>query len=226
MGSFAIHPSTFRCRAICLSLLLILLAGCGNDPAARQSALDIHKGDTCAVCGMYLDASPGPRGEAYVIGRKTPLKFDSTRDFFAYILQPENQLRLQGLFVQDSGRIDWDHPANTAATFIDARKAFFVAWQPRPGSMGPTLAPYASRAAAEAFVRENGGEVLGFTDITMALATSLDYRCPVHGSPAFPLVRQCRAGKPVDDPLHLKRAGMSAMPAKDADHQHAGAVEE
>jgi hypothetical protein len=72
-----------------LVLLLVLLSGCGKNPVTQRRAVDIHKDDVCAVCGMYIDASPGPRGEAYVSGRKTPLKFDSTRDFFAYILQPQ-----------------------------------------------------------------------------------------------------------------------------------------
>ena len=124
------------------------------------------------------DGSPGPHAEAWVTGRARPLMFDSTRDFFAYVLQPENQADLQELFVQDSARFDWRQPAHAAISFIDARRASYVAWQPLPGSMGPTLAPFATRAAAAAFVREHGGAVLGFDEITPALVATLDYRCP------------------------------------------------
>jgi copper chaperone NosL len=165
-------------------LALALLAGCGGNPAPARHAVDTHPDDACAVCGMYLDGSPGPRAEAWISGRAKPLVFDSTRDFFAYVLQPENQSALQDLFVQDSARIDWQQPAHAAASFIDARAAFYVAWQPLAGSMGPTLAPFASQAVAEAFVREHGGAVLGFAEITPALVATLDYRCPAQATGA------------------------------------------
>ncbi len=124
-----------------VALVALLLAACGSSQAPPpQVAVDIHKGDVCAVCGMYIEAGPGPRGEAYVQGYKAPLKFGSTRDFFAYVLQPENKTRLQNLLVQDSASIDWTHPSNEARTFLDARAAYYVAWQPLPGLMGPTFA--------------------------------------------------------------------------------------
>ena len=165
-------------RPAALALALALLVGCGGGRAPARHAVDTHPDDTCAVCGMYLDGSPGPRAEAWVAGRSKPLMFDSTRDFFAYVLQPENQASLQELFVQDSARIDWQRPSRAADSFIDARRAFYVAWQPLPGSMGPTLAPFATRAAAETFARGHGGAVLGFDEVTPALVAALDYRCP------------------------------------------------
>lgn len=169
-------------RCVTFVLALTLLAGCSGRPASVQHAVETHSDDACAVCGMYLDGSPGPRAQAWVAGRAKPLVFDSTRDFFAYVLQPENQSALQELFVQDSARIDWQQPAHAAASFIDARTAFYAAWQPLAGSMGPTLAPFASRPAADAFVREHGGAVLAFDEITPALVATLDYRCPAQAA--------------------------------------------
>ena len=163
-------------------LVLALLAGCGGNPPPAKHAVDTHADDACAVCGMYLDGSPGPRAEAWVSGRAKPLVFDSTRDFFAYVLQPENQTALQELYVQDSAHIDWQQPSHAAVSFIDARRAYYVAWQPLPGSMGPTLAPFASHAAAESFVREHGGAVLAFDEVTPALVATLDYRCPAQAA--------------------------------------------
>ena len=156
-----------------------------------QMAVDIQKGDVCAVCGMYIEAGPGPRGEAYVQGDKAPLKFGSTRDFFAYVLQPENKTKLQHLLVQNSVQINWQHPSNTAQTFIDARTAYYVAWQPLSGLMGPTFASFAARKDAEAFVRTHGGEILGFSDVTPELTSLLGYDCPAQGSPAFALAKAC-----------------------------------
>lgn len=161
-----------------LAFSLAALAGCSGGQPPAQHALDTHPDDACAVCGMYLDGSPGPRAEAWVAGRAKPLVFDSTRDFFAYVTQPENQAGLQEMFVQDSTHIDWQKPTHAAVSFIDARAAFYVAWQPLQGSMGPTLAPFATRAAADAFVRASGGTVLRFDQITPALVSALDYRCP------------------------------------------------
>lgn len=179
-------------RRAAFMLALALLAGCGGKPVPAHHAVDTHPDDACAVCGMYLDGSPGPRAEAWISGRAKPLVFDSTRDFFAYVLQPENQASLQELFVQDSARIDWQQPAHAAASFIDARTASYVAWQPLAGSMGPTLAPFASRTVAEAFVHEHGGAVLGFAEITPALVATLDYRCPARATGAHGTL-QCLA---------------------------------
>ena len=167
-----------------------LLAGCGNDPAVSQPPLVIRSGDVCAVCGMYITHQPGPRGEAYVEAVSGALKFDSTRDFFAYVTQPDVVSRLESAYVQDTARIDWARPSNAADSFTDARKAYYVAWQPLSGGMGPTFASFARRADADAFIRAHGGAVLRFDQITSALVSTLGYRCPEPGSPFFKLAAQ------------------------------------
>lgn len=165
-------------RAAALVALLALLAGCGADRTPVPTAAAVHADDACAVCGMDLGDAPGPRGQAWIEGQLRPVIFDSVRDFFAWVLQPDHQVGVQALFVQDTARIDWQHPAGEATTFIDARRAFYVAWQPLPGSMGPTLAPFSTRAAAEAFARQHGGAVLAFGEITPALVADLQDACP------------------------------------------------
>lgn len=184
-------------------LVALLLTACESSQAPPpQVAVDIHNGDVCAVCGMYIEAGPGPRGEAYVQGYKVPLKFGSTRDFFAYVLQPENKTRLQQLLVQDSAQINWQHPSNEARTFVDARTAYYVAWQPLGGLMGPTLAPFAKQADAQAFVRKYGGEALGFEQVTPELISLLGDACPAPGTPAFHLARQCLQLEPAAGETH------------------------
>lgn len=167
-----------------------LLAACGNDPAVSQPPLVIRSGDVCAVCGMYITRQPGPRGEAYVEAGSGALKFDSTRDFFSYLTQPDVVSRLESAYVQDTARIDWAHPSNAADSFTDARKAYYVAWQPLSGGMGPTFASFARRADADAFIRAHGGAVLRFDQITSTLVSSLGYHCPGPGSPFFKLAAQ------------------------------------
>lgn len=167
-----------------------LLAACGNDVPVSQPPVVIRSGDVCVVCGMYITQQPGPRGEAYVEAGSEALKFDSTRDFFAYVTQADVASRLESAYVQDSARIDWAHPSNAADSFTDARKAYYVAWQPLRGGMGPTFASFAGRADAEAFVRAHGGAVLRFSQITPALVSSLGYHCPGPGSAFFQLAAQ------------------------------------
>lgn len=169
------HP---RGYAAALLALLALLAGCGAGRTPVPTAAAVHADDACAVCGMYLGDAPGPRGQAWIEGRPRPVIFDSVRDFFAWTLQPDHQIGVQALFVQDTARIDWQHPAGEGTTFIDARRAFYVAWQPLPGSMGPTFAPFPTRAAAEAFARQHGGAVLAFGEVTPALVANLQGTCP------------------------------------------------
>jgi len=93
--------------------------------------------------------------------------------------------------VQDSARINWQHPSNEARTFVDARAAYYVAWQPLSGLMGPTFASFASKRDAEVFVRTHGGEILSFSDVTPELTSMLGSGCPTQGSPAFALARAC-----------------------------------
>lgn len=171
---------------------LLLLGACGNNQkSAPQLAVDITPEDTCAVCGMYVYGSPGPRAEAYIQGRKLPLKFDSTRDFLAFVLQPENKRILQHTFVQETANLDWQHPSNAASSFIDASSAWYVAWQPLAGAMGPTLASFAKRTDAVAFVQKYGGEVLDFDQVTPELISLLESSCPAPGTPAYKLAAQC-----------------------------------
>lgn len=193
--------AAYQTRLIALLMFtLTLIAGCGSGETGTRGPIDVHPEDTCAVCGMYLGDSPGPRAQAWVAGEARPLIFDSTRDFFAYALQPENQAGLQQLYVQDTAIIDWQHPTGTAASFIDARHAVYVVWQPLPGSMGPTLAPFAMRTAAEAFARAHGGAIFGFDQVTLALVAKLNYRCPAKTAGTMS-AQQCLANPtPVVEP--------------------------
>ena len=107
-------------RAAALVALLALLAGCGADRTPVPTAAAVHADDACAVCGMDLGDAPGPRGQAWIEGQLRPVIFDSVRDFFAWVLQPDHQVGVQALFVQDTARIDWQHPASEGTTFTFA----------------------------------------------------------------------------------------------------------
>lgn len=99
--------------------LLLLLIGCndGNSDTAIGPA-PIDDDDICHVCGMLIDAMPGPKGELLVDGDSEVTKFCSAAEMLVFLLQPENTDRIAHAWVHDMAITDWDHPGNDA--FISA----------------------------------------------------------------------------------------------------------
>lgn len=185
-------------RSFAYAVMLIILGACGpQDNQTKQPPVAIGRGDACVVCGMEIGPYPGPRAEAYVIGVNRPLKFGGTRDFFAYVTQPDIATRLETLYVQDCARIDWAHPSDAAESFVDARKAWYVGWQPLRGEMGPTFASFATRPDAEAFIQAHGGALLRYDQITPKMVSGLGYDCPARGSPLGQIAERCVQKRPV-----------------------------
>ncbi len=155
-------------------LLLLMFSGCeqGGEPErAVRPPVAFTGSDECHVCGMIITRFPGPRGEAYVARRDQALKFCSTRDLFAWLLQPETAAIVQEIYVHDMAQSDWAHPDDTR--LVDARDAWYVVGSERTGAMGPTLASFAARADAEAFAKRHGGRVLEFEAITLQVLESM-----------------------------------------------------
>ncbi len=160
-------------------LASLALAACsGEDPAQATAVAPVHfdRGDECHVCGMAITRFPGPKGEAITEKDQQVRKFCSTRDMFAWLLQPENVNRAHTLYVHDMAQTDWHSPDDTR--LIDARAAYYVSGSARTGAMGPTLASFAQEADAHAFAQAHGGQVLAFSEITMA---HLNTGMPMHG---------------------------------------------
>ncbi len=153
--------------------MLFLVGGCGDSEIAPETLppIAIEAGDECHVCGMIITRFPGPKGEAYGRGGSVPFKFCSTRDLFSFLLQPENQSRVTQVYVHDMGATDWEHPADSA--FVDARAAWYVVDQPLTGAMGPTLASFSRKEAAQAFIQRHGGRLMRFDDITLEVVANL-----------------------------------------------------
>ncbi|MCG7198632.1 nitrous oxide reductase accessory protein NosL [Marinobacter pelagius] len=150
------------------ALAAVTLTACsGNEEqtTAKPDPVHFESGDECHVCGMVIANFPGPKGQAITEKEQQVRKFCSTRDMFAWMLQPENVNRDHTLYVHDMAQTEWQSPDDTA--LIDAREAFFVVGSDRIGAMGPTLASFASEDAAQGFVMEHGGEILAYSDITL-----------------------------------------------------------
>lgn len=150
----------------------LVLAGCGESaPETLAAPEPIASGDSCHVCGMTVAAHPGPKGEAFMSADARALKFCSTAELLTFLRQPENEAQLSHAYVHDMGATDWNSPADEA--FIRAREAVYVLGHNRRGSMGHTLAPFADKNAAEAFIKDHGGKIVAFDDITLEQLANL-----------------------------------------------------
>ena len=157
-----------------------LLAGCGQAPEVERSLepVAIEAGDECHVCGMLITRFPGPTGEAFVRHRETPLKFCSTRDLFVWLRQPESAAIVEAVFVHDMTSAPWDSPARKH--LIPAETAWYVVGGDQSGAMGPTLASFAWREAAEVYTDTHGGQVMAYEEINLPVLEALNELEPRH----------------------------------------------
>ncbi|MCB1910468.1 MAG: nitrous oxide reductase accessory protein NosL [Rhodocyclaceae bacterium] len=144
---------------LALSLVASLTA-CSNQPAETMVPIEIGQDTSCALDGMLLADYPGPKAQMHFEGGQTEF-FCDTVEMFSIYLKPEQARRVKALYVQDMGKADWAAPKGH---WIDAFKAFYVQGSSVHGSMGPTIASFASEADARAFSEKNGGKVMGFKD--------------------------------------------------------------
>lgn len=149
-------------------LLIGLLSACSEEKAnVVASAAKIESSDQCHLCGMMIANYPGPKGELASKGEENVFKFCSTRDLFAYYLQPENTHRAVAMYVHDMAELPWGSPDDDH--FIDAKTAFYVWGSSQKGAMGATLGSFAEHKHATAFAEQYGGEIYTFEDITLEL---------------------------------------------------------
>jgi len=154
-------------RTVSISLVLFIL-GCNDKQAELQmlkQAVAIESSDECHLCGMLIANFPGPKGEIADKRSERVNKFCSTRDMFAYYLEPENKRHITQLFVHDMSKMPWDEIND--GHFMDAKSAWFVSGSTQRGAMGKTLASFSKKAHADAFKAEFGGTVYAFEEITI-----------------------------------------------------------
>ena len=142
-------------------IFLLLLIGC-KQTSAPVAAQEITTGTSCSLDGMTLADFPGPKAQIhYATGE--PDFFCDTMEMFSIYLQPEQKKNITGMYTQDMGKANWEKPQGS---WIDAKTAFYVFGSKKTGSMGPTLAAFASQENANKFATEFGGKVLNFSQVT------------------------------------------------------------
>jgi copper chaperone NosL len=153
-----------RNTLILAALAAAALTACGqSETPTAVVPLEISQGTSCALDGMLLADYPGPKAQIHYAGQTEPDFFCDTVEMFNLYLKPEQIRSVQGLFVQDMGRADWEQPRGN---WIDAKKAWYVHGSKRHGSMGPTIASFALEKDAAKFAAEYGGKVYRFADVT------------------------------------------------------------
>ena len=142
-------------------ILVVLLIGC-KQTSAPVVAQEITTGTSCSLDGMTLADFSGPKAQIhYATGE--PDFFCDTMEMFSIYLQPEQKKNITGMYTQDMGKANWEKPQGS---WIDAKTAFYVFGSKKTGSMGPTLAAFASQDNANKFAAEFGGKVLNFSQVT------------------------------------------------------------
>lgn len=158
-----------------------LLIGCESDDSAKvaREPQPIASGEECHLCGMVVNRFPGPKGQSYLLGLEASVKFCSTADLFAWLLQPENANRVELAYVHDMGLTEWVSPSDEF--FIPAREALYVVGHNQLGAMGHTLASFRDQAGAKLFIREHGGRIIGYDDINTRLLIDMNSGTAMNG---------------------------------------------
>ena len=144
---------------------VVLLAACSDEPKKQVNTdpVAFHSGDECHVCGMLITEWPGSKGQSINIQNGETHKFCSTVDMFSWLLQPENKTLQAKIYVHDMAKTYWDQPEDEH--LMDAREAWYVVGSGLMGAMGPSIASYSDRAAADQLAEETGGRVMAFDQI-------------------------------------------------------------
>ncbi len=150
-------------RVLLVALFAAALAACNQSEPTAVAPLEIAADTYCSLDGMTLADYPGPKAQIHY-EQGEPEFFCDTVEMFSLLLQPEQQRKVRAVYVNDMGSTDWDQPSGH---WIDARSGLYVVGSGRRGSMGPTIASFASEAAASAFANEHGGRVHRFDEITL-----------------------------------------------------------
>jgi copper chaperone NosL len=150
-----------------LLALTMVLAGCDDKPktGAVPPPHPLTADAIGSFCNMNVLEHPGPKGQILLSGWPEPVWFSSARDTFAYTMLPEAAKNVAAIYVSDMAKAEtWENPG--VENWIEARKAVFVIGSELRSGMGAEEAvPFGDRAAAEGFVAEHGGHIVGFAEV-------------------------------------------------------------
>ncbi|MFV0297664.1 MAG: nitrous oxide reductase accessory protein NosL [Hyphomicrobiaceae bacterium] len=150
-----------RLNGIAAGLAVLVLAAC-NEETPIPGPQNVTKNSVAEFCGMTLQEHPGPKAQVFVQGRDAPYWFASVRDMFAYNFLSMSSFPVRAIYVNDMSRVkNWQHPE--PGTWMKARDAFYVIGSDRRSGMNDSeTIPFGTKAAADRFASEHGGQVVRF----------------------------------------------------------------
>jgi nitrous oxide reductase accessory protein NosL len=137
-----------------------------GDIKTNSKHLNVPKNAKCPVCGMFVAKYPKWAALIKVEGKK--YYFDGVKDLMKFYL-------FDGDFKYDRSKIKEFKVTNfyTLQT-IDAKDAFYVIDSKILGPMGNELIPFSTKKEAQNFIKDHGGKIIKFKDITPKLVMGLD----------------------------------------------------
>lgn len=123
------------------------------------TATALAQAGRCAHCGMRIEAS-SPWNAGFTEADGEERFFDAPKCFFRKFLEARD------------ARDGWVTEYYSAER-RPARELFYVLGSDVRSRMGSDLVPVAERERAETFVRDHGGRVLRFEEVTLAIVLGL-----------------------------------------------------
>jgi copper chaperone NosL len=171
-----------RIFIVVLSLVLFMGVGCAmsGSNATEQSAIQpmVIPGDAlCGKCGMY--PAKFPRWQSQIIfkdGSMTP--FDGCKCMFNFMFAMDKYDKahtmddVSAILVKGFNSGEW----------MSGADAYFVVGSNMMGPMGKELIPFADKAAAMEFHKEQGGNMMTYAEITPEVLKSLMGNMNKHGN--------------------------------------------
>lgn len=141
-----------------------------NPITADGEPIDSVSADSrCPVCGMFVAKYPNWLAQIHYDAPSQTRFFDGPKDMLVFYFAPEqfdgpSRETIKDIFVKDYYSLNW----------VPAKDAFYVVGSDIYGPMGHELIPFASKEAADSFLKDHHGkEVLTFDKITPELVESL-----------------------------------------------------
>ncbi|MBI4848565.1 MAG: nitrous oxide reductase accessory protein NosL [Nitrospirae bacterium] len=145
-----------------LTLIIALSVACKQSETKLQP-VELTREHMCQVCGMIIVDFPGAKAQIHYKKGKYDT-FCSTLDMFLFYLQPDRPKDITAIYVNDMGKADMEHPVNL---WTDATKAFYVYGGDVMGPMGEAMIPFSELKDAAAYIKQHGGKLIAFNDVTM-----------------------------------------------------------
>jgi nitrous oxide reductase accessory protein NosL len=160
-----------RAGILLLGALVLFSPVCGAAPE-EKIAPDVR----CSVCGMFV-----AKYENWIVQVRLAdggvLFFDGVKDMMVYYFNPgkyggPEQDAVREVWAKDYYSLQW----------LDGFKAFYVVGSDVYGPMGKEFIPFATRDAAENFLKDHEGKmILAFDEITEELVQSMRTTKMRHG---------------------------------------------